>query len=62
MHLFKDAMSVYLYPYSRSQIFKHVKYTKYVNITKEIAKFCDKSGVFGQKKESTTTTKQETTT
>jgi len=27
-HLFKDARSVYLYPYNRSQSFQYVKYTK----------------------------------
>ena len=38
---FKDARSVSLYPYNRSQILKYVKYTK-KNIVKGIANFCDK--------------------
>jgi len=45
---FKDAMSVSLYPYNQSQIVHYVKYTKWVNIAKEIAKISCKN-VFGQK-------------
>jgi len=37
----KDARSVSLYPYNRSQILQYVKYTKKINIAKEIAKLCD---------------------
>ena len=46
---FKDARSISLYPYNRSQIMQYVKYTKSINITKGIAKLCDKKYVFGQK-------------
>jgi len=46
--LLKDARSVSLYPYNRSQILQCVKFTKYINITKGIAKLCDKKCVFGQ--------------
>jgi len=38
----KDARSVSLYPYNRSQILQYVKYTKKINIVKGIANFCDK--------------------
>jgi len=38
----KDARSVSLYPYNKSQIFQYVKTTKLINIVKEIANFCDK--------------------
>jgi len=38
----KDARSVSLYPYNQSQILQYVKYTKKINIVKEIANFCDK--------------------
>jgi len=47
--LFKGARSVSLYPYNRSQILQYVKYTKYIKITKGIAKLCEKRCVFGQK-------------
>ena len=40
--LVKDARSVSLYPYNRSQILYYVKYTKQINIAKEIVNFCDK--------------------
>jgi len=46
----KDARSVFWYPYDRSQILQYVKYTKSINITKVIAKLCDKKYVLGQKK------------
>jgi len=39
----KDARSVSLYPYNRSQILHYVKYTlNKINIATGIAKFCDK--------------------
>jgi len=38
----KDARSVSLYPFNRSQILQYVKYTKVINIAKGIAKSCDK--------------------
>ena len=41
-HSIKDARSVSLYPYNRSQILQYVKYTKQINVSKEIANFCDK--------------------
>jgi len=41
--LFKDARSVYLYPYIWSQILQYVKYTKSIYIAKEITNvFLDK--------------------
>ena len=45
----KDARSVFLYPYKRSQILQYVKYTKWIKIAKEIAKCCDKKSVFAKK-------------
>jgi len=40
LHLkLKDAKSVSLYPYNRSQILQYVKYTKKINIEQGIAKF-----------------------
>jgi len=36
MTYFKDARSVSLYTYNRSQILQHVKYTSEINIAKEI--------------------------
>ena len=45
----KDARSVSFYPFNRSQILQYVKYTRYINITKGMAKLCDKKCVFGQK-------------
>ena len=37
----KDARSVSLYPYNRSQILQYVKYSIKINIAKRIAKFRD---------------------
>jgi len=45
----KDARSVSLYSYKRSQILKRVRYTKSINIANGIAKLCDKKCVFRQK-------------
>jgi len=53
----KDARSVSLYPYNRSQIEQYVKYTKQINIKIEIANFCDKKCVLVKKVKITTTTK-----
>ena len=53
----KDARSVSLYPYNRSQILQHVKHTTSINITKEIAKFCD--NVFWIKKVKTQQQQQQ---
>ena len=41
MWAFKDARSVSLYPYNRSQNDQYVDYTKKINIVKGIANFCD---------------------
>ena len=48
---FKDATCrlVSLYHNNRLQILQYVKYSKKNNIAKEIAKYCDKLCVFGQK-------------
>ena len=40
--MFKDARSVSLYPYNRSQILQYDKFTKLINIVKGIANLCDK--------------------
>ena len=53
----KDTRSVSLYPYNRSQTLQYVKYTKWINISKDIAKFCDKYYVFGNKTNKQNTTK-----
>ena len=49
----KDARSVSQYPYNPPQMLQYVKYAKWINITKGIAKFLDKN-VFWAKKTNTT--------
>jgi len=62
MYLLKDARSVSLHPYNRSQILQYVKYSKKINIAKQNCKFCDKKCAFGQTSKITTTAKQKNQT
>jgi len=47
--LFKDARSVSLYAYDRSQISQYVKYTKWINIEKGIEKFVTNNVLLNEK-------------
>jgi len=41
-YMIKDARSVSLYPYNQLQFLQNVKYTKYINIAKGFAQYCDR--------------------
>ena len=58
---FKDATSVSLYSYNRSQILEYVKYSKWYNSAKGIAKFVTNNVVLDEKEKlNNNTTKRQT--